>query len=84
MSERHELLLASAGTGKTFRLTHHLIDLLATGEDPGRILASTFTRKAAGEILDRVLSRLVEGATLPEKLEDLNQHLRRGALDSES
>ena len=82
MSSRHRLLLASAGTGKTFRLTHHLIDLLAAGEDPGRILASTFTRKAAGEILDRVLLRLVEGATDEKELRELNRHLQRGAVDA--
>lgn len=71
----NNLLLASAGTGKTFRLTHHLIDLLLGGADPGRVLATTFTRKAAGEILDRVLERLVEGATDPEKLAEINTHL---------
>ena len=52
-----ELVLASAGSGKTYPLSSRIIELLASGAPPGDILASTFTRKAAGEILDRVLVR---------------------------
>jgi len=62
VSAPHSLLLASAGTGKTYRLATHFAALLALGAEPSRILATTFTRKAAGEILDRVLARLVEAA----------------------
>ncbi|MEM9800012.1 MAG: UvrD-helicase domain-containing protein [Planctomycetota bacterium] len=57
----HQLLLASAGTGKTFRLANHFAGLLLGGVDPRRVLATTFTRKAAGEIQGRVLARLAEG-----------------------
>lgn len=53
-----ELVLASAGSGKTFRISSRIIGLLEAGEDPDRILAATFARKAAGEILNRVLERL--------------------------
>jgi ATP-dependent helicase/nuclease subunit A len=60
-----ELVLASAGTGKTYHLSSRLIALLAHGEEPEQILASTFTRKAAGEILDRVLARLAGAALDP-------------------
>jgi len=52
------LIRASAGSGKTFQLSSRLIGLLALGAAPESILASTFTRKAAGEILERVLGRL--------------------------
>ena len=55
------LILASAGTGKTYALSSRYIDLLERGVSPSRILATTFTRQAAGEILDRVLLRLLEG-----------------------
>jgi len=57
-----ELALASAGSGKTWQLSSRMVALLALGVPPEEILASTFTRKAAGEILDRVLLRLAEGA----------------------
>ncbi len=57
-----EMVLASAGSGKTYHISSRLIGLLALGESPGAVWASTFTRKAAGEILDRVLLRLARGA----------------------
>lgn len=66
-----ELVLASAGSGKTYHLSTRIIELLAAGAPPGEVLASTFTRKAAGEILDRVLLRLAEGASDPEKAREL-------------
>ena len=47
----HKLILASAGTGKTYQLTNQFLGLLFRGVEPERILATTFTRKAAGEIL---------------------------------
>ena len=57
-----ELVIASAGSGKTYYLTSRFIQLLATGTPPNEILASTFTRKAAGEILERIIERLAKGA----------------------
>jgi ATP-dependent helicase/nuclease subunit A len=58
----HRVILASAGTGKTFQLTNRYIALLARGVEPSAILATTFTRKAAGEILGRILVRLAKAA----------------------
>jgi ATP-dependent exoDNAse (exonuclease V) beta subunit len=63
MTIAHSVILASAGTGKTYRLSHHYIGLLADGAAPEQILATTFTRKAAGEILGRILLRLADGAS---------------------
>ncbi len=57
-----EIVLASAGTGKTYTLSSRLIGLLAGGAPPDTVLASTFTRKAAGEILARVLARLARAS----------------------
>ncbi len=68
---RREVVYASAGFGKTFRISSRIIELLATGQDPRSILASTFTRKAAGEILDRVLCRLAHAALDPARAEAL-------------
>jgi ATP-dependent helicase/nuclease subunit A len=45
---RNEMILASAGSGKTYALTTRFIGLLAAGVEPERIAALTFTRKAAG------------------------------------
>src|SRR5262245_11959773 len=58
----HRLIHASAGTGKTYQLSGRYLELLFAGVEPRSILATTFTRKAAGEIQDRVLERLAEAA----------------------
>ncbi len=57
MDDPYLVILASAGSGKTFQLTSRYLMLLRSG-GPDKILASTFTRKAAHEIFDRVLIRL--------------------------
>ena len=54
---------ASAGTGKTFRLAHRYIGLLAAGVSPDRICALTFSRKAAAEIFDKIVEQLCAAAT---------------------
>ncbi len=52
------LILAGAGTGKTKTLTSKIALLIASGVPPQRILAITFTNKAAQEMQQRV-ARLV-------------------------
>ena len=69
-----ELVLASAGSGKTYHLSSRIIGLLAGGVPVGEVLASTFTRKAAGEILERVLVRLAEGSVDSEEAQVLGEH----------
>lgn len=56
------LISASAGTGKTYQLASRYIALLMLGADPEKIIALTFTRKAAGEFRSRILHALAEGA----------------------
>ena len=63
----HEAISASAGSGKTFQLAHRYISLLANGVIPDRIIALTFSRKAAGEIFDSVIKHLCEAASSPEQ-----------------
>ncbi|MDR1958296.1 MAG: UvrD-helicase domain-containing protein [Planctomycetaceae bacterium] len=65
------LIKASAGSGKTFRLSNRYLQLIFHGVAPDSILATTFTRKAAGEILDRVLLRLADAALDVQKREEL-------------
>lgn len=62
LSLRPRVLRASAGSGKTFQLSSRFLQLLLLGEDPDKILATTFTRKAAGEISARIFKRLSRGA----------------------
>ena len=65
------MILASAGTGKTYQLASRAIRLLFTDQPLDSILATTFTRKAAGEILHRILEWLSEASRTDEGLHRL-------------
>lgn len=53
-AKNHILVVAGAGSGKTFTMTQRVIELINQGVAPESILGLTFTNKAAAELLSRV------------------------------
>jgi exodeoxyribonuclease V beta subunit len=57
--DRHAVIEASAGTGKTFTLEHLVVELVLAGDVPlDRVLVVTFTEKATNELRVRVRGKL--------------------------
>jgi DNA helicase II / ATP-dependent DNA helicase PcrA len=67
-----QLTLAGPGSGKTSTLTGRFVYLTRQGADPHRILAVTFTRKAADEMRSRI-ARLLD-LSAPTSLEVMTFH----------
>jgi len=74
------MILASAGSGKTYALTNRFVQLLAGGAAPERIVALTFTRKAAGEFFDEILHKLAQAAIEPGAAQKLAMEIEAPEL----
>ena len=60
-----ELIRAGAGSGKTTDLCRAIAEAVSEGLDPARILATTFTNKAAAELKGRIQAKIMK--TDPDK-----------------
>ncbi len=80
------IVQAPAGSGKTGLLTQRYLKLLSCVERPESIIAITFTRKAAGEMQDRILHALQqaeEGIEPVAEYEKVTWHLAMQALQQD-
>ena len=63
----HNLIIASAGTGKTSTIVGRIAHLLSNDVKPHEILLLTFTNKAAAEMVERVAQYF--GAEIATKID---------------
>jgi DNA helicase-2/ATP-dependent DNA helicase PcrA len=72
------VVIAGAGAGKTETMAARVVWLVANGyARPGEVLGLTFTRKAAGQLLRRVrtrLARLAGAGLVPTDRADVDEH----------
>lgn len=85
--DRHLTVTANAGTGKTRVLVHRYLnillglDLLKTDIEPQEVVAITFTRKAASEMLAKIAQNIeeklktCENKVLSQRLEYIRENL---------
>lgn len=75
------ILKASAGTGKTYRLSLEYVASLCCGNDFKDILVMTFTKKATAEIKDRILKFLKQLKENGEEAKELRENILKLYLE---
>ena len=73
MTEKFQIINASAGSGKTFSLASNVIMKLLSGDEDSykKILALTFTNNSANEMKNRILDELSQISKEPSKSPEL-------------
>ena len=79
----HVRILASAGSGKTYQIITRYLRLLWGDRPVNSILATTFTRAAAGDIRRKLLHTVAEAAVDEQARKDLAERLKASTLTSE-
>lgn len=72
---KHKIVLASAGSGKTYSLSNRVLEIALNGGAPERLIALTFTKKAAGEFSSAIFQKLAKAASSQAELDELNAEL---------
>lgn len=67
-TNKNMIIVAGAGSGKTYTMTRRVIDLIERGVAPESILGLTFTNKAASELLARVAQAVSQHSSEINKL----------------
>lgn len=80
---RSAVVEACAGAGKTWMLVSRILRALLAGAAPQEIVAITFTRKAAGEMRERLLQWLAEFAAADEPVR-VRELVARGMSEPEA
>ena len=80
LAGRISLVTAGAGSGKTYRITQDVLARLDGGMPADALLATTFTRKAAAELQERIQTTLTAAARHDDAL--AAQYARIGTVDA--
>lgn len=71
------IVSASAGSGKTFVMIERMIDCILGGCDVDRMLAVTFTKKAAAQMREKIRKKVIERLNAPAVSEEEKGRLKK-------